>query len=74
MINNTQSKGSAIKGIIGTKLGMTQVFDANNKVVPVTTVSMLYDTLKAMHKTMGEAIEQHDAKLHLLQRNKDNMN
>ena len=39
MINNTQSKGSAIKGIIGTKLGMTQVFDANNKVVPVTVVS-----------------------------------
>ncbi|NQW64375.1 MAG: 50S ribosomal protein L3 [Actinobacteria bacterium] len=28
-----------MKGIIGTKLGMTQVFDANNKVVPVTVVS-----------------------------------
>src|SRR5919109_3585694 len=27
-----------IKGILGTKLGMTQVFDANNRVVPVTVV------------------------------------
>ncbi|MCE5291314.1 MAG: 50S ribosomal protein L3 [Nocardiaceae bacterium] len=26
------------KGILGTKLGMTQVFDANNRVVPVTVV------------------------------------
>ena len=28
----------ARKGILGTKLGMTQVFDKNNKVVPVTVV------------------------------------
>ncbi|ORB28691.1 50S ribosomal protein L3 [Mycolicibacterium parafortuitum] len=28
----------ARKGILGTKLGMTQVFDENNKVVPVTVV------------------------------------
>jgi large subunit ribosomal protein L3 len=34
----TQSQGAAIKGILGTKLGMTQVFDANNKMVPVTVV------------------------------------
>ena len=34
----TQSQGSAIKGILGKKLGMTQVFDANNKMVPVTVV------------------------------------
>ena len=34
----TQSQGSAIKGILGTKLGMTQVFDANNKMIPVTVV------------------------------------
>jgi large subunit ribosomal protein L3 len=34
----TQSQGSAIKGILGTKLGMTQVFDASNKMVPVTVV------------------------------------
>ncbi len=34
----TQSQGSAIKGILGKKLGMTQVFDANNKTVPVTVV------------------------------------
>jgi large subunit ribosomal protein L3 len=27
-----------IKGILGTKLGMTQVFDDNNRVVPVTVV------------------------------------
>ena len=34
----TQSQGAAIKGILGKKLGMTQVFDANNKMVPVTVV------------------------------------
>ena len=27
-----------IKGILGTKLGMTQVFDEDNRVVPVTVV------------------------------------
>ncbi|MBZ8177703.1 50S ribosomal protein L3 [Corynebacterium poyangense] len=27
-----------IKGILGTKLGMTQIFDADNRVVPVTVV------------------------------------
>src|SRR5690242_11945957 len=27
-----------LKGILGEKLGMTQVFDANNRVVPVTVV------------------------------------
>jgi large subunit ribosomal protein L3 len=27
-----------IKGILGTKLGMTQVFDADNRIVPVTVV------------------------------------
>jgi large subunit ribosomal protein L3 len=31
----TQNNG---KGILGTKLGMTQVFDENNRVVPVTVV------------------------------------
>jgi len=35
-MTTTQSKGSAIKGILGVKLGMTQVFDENNKVIPVT--------------------------------------
>jgi large subunit ribosomal protein L3 len=29
---------SQIKGILGTKLGMTQVFDENNRVIPVTVV------------------------------------
>ena len=27
-----------IKGILGTKLGMTQVFDDENRVVPVTVI------------------------------------
>ena len=39
-MTTTQSQGSAIKGILGTKLGMTQVFDANNKIVPVTVVAV----------------------------------
>ncbi|HTJ71140.1 MAG TPA: 50S ribosomal protein L3, partial [Actinospica sp.] len=28
-----------VKGLLGTKLGMTQVWDADNKVVPVTVVA-----------------------------------
>src|SRR4051812_30857805 len=27
-----------VKGLLGTKLGMTQVFDENNRIVPVTVV------------------------------------
>ena len=27
-----------IKGVLGEKLGMTQVFDASNRIVPVTVV------------------------------------
>ena len=37
-MTTTQSKSSAIKGILGVKLGMTQVFDDQNKVIPVTIV------------------------------------
>jgi large subunit ribosomal protein L3 len=37
-MKNTQAHGSAIKGILGTKLGMTQVFDEQNKVIPVTVI------------------------------------
>src|SRR5918998_5320580 len=29
----------AVRGILGTKLGMTQVFDENNRIVPVTVVA-----------------------------------
>ncbi len=32
------SQSRVIRGILGEKLGMTQVFDANNRVVPVTVV------------------------------------
>jgi len=38
-MTTTQSQGAAIKGILGTKLGMTQVFDAQNKIVPVTVIA-----------------------------------
>ena len=37
-MSSTQSQSSAIKGILGKKLGMTQVFDANNKIVPVKVI------------------------------------
>ncbi|WP_338836424.1 50S ribosomal protein L3 [Gordonia polyisoprenivorans] len=33
------SNQSSTKGILGTKLGMTQVFDENNRVVPVTVIA-----------------------------------
>ena len=38
MTYTTRAAGSSIKGVLGKKLGMTQVFDANNKMVPVTVV------------------------------------
>ena len=38
MAFTTQAAGSSINGVLGKKLGMTQVFDANNKMVPVTVV------------------------------------
>ena len=38
MTFTTQAAGSSIKGVLGKKLGMTQVFDTNNKMVPVTVV------------------------------------
>src|SRR5947199_7375637 len=34
----TPSEEKQVTGILGTKLGMTQVFDENNRVVPVTVV------------------------------------
>ena len=40
MTYTTQSAGSSIKGVLGKKLGMTQIFDANNKMSPVTVVSV----------------------------------
>lgn len=42
--------------------------------VSVARVAMQYNTLKEIHKMMGEAIEQHDKKLNELQRTKTNMN
>ena len=33
-----QLKGKQLKGILGEKLGMTQVFDDRNRIVPVTVV------------------------------------
>ena len=35
----TETKRST-KGLLGTKLGMTQVWDANNKLIPVTVIEM----------------------------------
>jgi ribosomal protein L3 len=33
-----KAETKTIKGLLGEKLGMTQVFDANNRMVPVTVV------------------------------------
>ncbi len=35
---STTVNETAVKGILGTKLGMTQIWDADNRVVPVTAV------------------------------------
>lgn len=34
----TSTSGRTVKGLLGKKLGMTQLWDANNRVVPVTVV------------------------------------
>ena len=36
--NTSGTSGRVVQGVLGEKLGMTQVFDANNRIVPVTVV------------------------------------
>src|SRR5215217_3180150 len=38
MSNATIKTDRKVKGLLGTKLGMTQLWDANNRIVPVTVV------------------------------------
>ena len=45
-----------------------------NGVVIVASVALTYDLLKTFYEVVGNAIEQHDKKLHELQRTKENMN
>lgn len=40
----------------------------------VVSVAMLYEVLKQLHQGLGQAIEQHDKKLHELQRTQAKMN
>ena len=40
----------------------------------VVKIALTYEVLKMMNNTISEAIEQHDKKLHELQRTKANMN
>lgn len=35
---SSKDKGVAVKGVLGEKLGMTQVWDADNRIVPVTVI------------------------------------
>ena len=59
-MTTTQSKGSAITGILGDKLGMTQAFDENNKVIPVTVVQAgpcVVTDIRTLEKDGYEAIQ-----------------
>ena len=59
-MTTTQSKGSAIKGILGVKLGMTQVFDENNKVIPVTVIEAgpcVVTQIRTLEKDGYEAVQ-----------------
>jgi large subunit ribosomal protein L3 len=38
MSPNTEKQVKNVHGLLGTKLGMTQLWDANNKIVPVTVI------------------------------------
>jgi large subunit ribosomal protein L3 len=39
-----------VKGLLGTKLGMTQTWDENNKIVPLTVVSAVTNVVTAVRK------------------------
>jgi large subunit ribosomal protein L3 len=59
-MKNTQAHSSAIKGILGTKLGMTQVFDEQNKVIPVTVVEAgpcVVTQIRSIEKDGYEAVQ-----------------
>ena len=59
-MKNTQAHSAAIKGILGTKLGMTQVFDEQNKVIPVTVVEAgpcVITQIRTIEKDGYEAIQ-----------------
>jgi large subunit ribosomal protein L3 len=59
-MKNTQAHSSAIKGILGTKLGMTQVFDEQNKVIPVTVVEAgpcVVTQIRSLEKDGYEAVQ-----------------
>ncbi len=59
-MTTTQSKGSAIKGILGVKLGMTQVFDENNQVIPVTVIEAgpcVVTQVRTLEKDGYEAVQ-----------------
>lgn len=59
-MKNTQAHSSAIKGILGTKLGMTQVFDESNKVIPVTAIEAgpcVVTQIRTLEKDGYEAVQ-----------------
>ena len=39
-----------VKGLLGTKLGMTQVWDENNRVVPVTVIAASTNVVTLVRK------------------------
>jgi large subunit ribosomal protein L3 len=55
-----QHMANSIKGILGHKLGMTQVFDANNRVVPVSVVAagpVLVTAVRTVEKDGYSAVQ-----------------
>ncbi|RZQ64132.1 50S ribosomal protein L3 [Amycolatopsis suaedae] len=46
-----------VKGILGTKLGMTQVFDENNRIVPVTVVQAGPNVVTQVRTTDNDGYE-----------------
>lgn len=51
-------------------------FNENSQIgmLGVVKLAMTYEVFKMIHENWGQAIEQHDKKLHELQRSKENMN
>lgn len=62
----------------GLQLNLNEValmeFSENGSNNPVARIAVTYETFKLFYQLMGQAIEQHDKKLHELQRSKQNMN
>ena len=52
-----------VKGLLGTKLGMTQLWDENNRVVPVTVVAAATNVVTQVRHPETRRLQRRPARL-----------